>query len=93
MQTGNGTIRVQDIPTHTTCSLGRWYYGIGKQEFGENQEFLAIEAQHVKFHQLLIEFVETFSNQGSAKAHEVLNQLHIVSSNVANNLDQLKKVI
>lgn len=93
MQNGNGTIRVQDIPTHITCSLGRWYYGIGKIEFGDNQEFLAIEAQHEKFHQVLFEFVDTYSNQGSAKAHEVLKQLHIVSSNVANNLDQLKKVI
>jgi len=93
MQSGGGTIRLQEIPTHLTCSLGRWYYGIGKQEFGDNKEFLAIEAQHEKFHHLLSEFVETYSSYGAAKSQEVLNQLQVVSHNVANSLDQLKKII
>lgn len=93
MQGGNSTIRLQDIPTHMTCSLGRWYYGIGKQEFGDNKEFVAIEAQHEKFHHLLSEFVETYSSYGATKSQEVLNQLHVVSTNVANSLDQLKKII
>lgn len=93
MQTGGVTIRLHEIPTHLTCSLGRWYYGIGKQEFGDNKEFLAIEAQHEKFHHLLNEFVETYSSYGATKSQEVLNQLHVVSTNVANSLDQLKKII
>ncbi|PKO00199.1 MAG: hypothetical protein CVU42_05520 [Chloroflexi bacterium HGW-Chloroflexi-4] len=93
MQRGDSTIRAQEIPNHKSCSLGRWYYGIGKQEFGENQEFIDIEAQHEKFHHLLLEFVEAFSSYGSTKSLEVLNQLHVVSNNVGNSLEQLKKSV
>ncbi len=39
MQQGGAVINVNSIPVHTDCSLGRWYYGIGKGRFGQTQEF------------------------------------------------------
>jgi uncharacterized phage infection (PIP) family protein YhgE len=93
MQKGGAIINIKDIPAHTNCSLGRWYYGIGKGRFGQNQEFVAIEPVHQRFHELLKEYVKTFMGQGQGRSQEVLNQLKSVSQNIVNNLDQLKKVI
>jgi methyl-accepting chemotaxis protein len=93
MQQGNAVINVNDIPAHTGCSLGRWYYGIGKGRFGQTQEFLEIEAPHRKFHELLKEYVETNTSHGSSGAQSILNQLKTVSQNIITNLDQLKKII
>lgn len=91
MQNGNDVISLKEIPTHLTCSLGKWYYGIGQQEFGTKPEFIAVEAHHEKFHKLLVEYVETFLSSGPARAQSVLNQIITTSENVGNNLDQLKK--
>ena len=93
MQKGGTIINARDVPTHTNCSLGRWYYGVGKSEFGGNHEFTAIEAQHIKFHELLKEYVETFTKYGSVRAQGVLNQIQSVSLNVGVGLDHLKKVV
>ena len=93
MQKGGTIINARDIPTHTNCSLGRWYYGVGRSEFGGNHEFTAIEAQHIKFHELLKEYVETFTKYGSVRAQGVLNQIQSVSLNVGVGLDHLKKVV
>lgn len=91
MQNGNDVISLKEIPTHLTCSLGKWYYGIGQQEFGTKPEFIAVEAHHEKFHKLLVEYVETFLSSGPSRAQSVLNQIITTSENVGNNLDQLKK--
>ena len=93
MQDGNETIQGDSIPKHTDCSLGRWYYGIGKSEFNGNGEFAAIEDPHIKFHQLLSEFVSTYTSQGVAKSESVLNQLRLVSKDVEHNLEALKKSV
>ena len=93
MQNGSEKILRDRIPSHLECSLGRWYYGIGQLEFGENQEFVAVEAQHIKFHKLLAEFVDAYSEKGAEKSELVLNQLRMVSEDVENNLEQLKQTI
>ncbi len=93
MQQGGAVINVNSIPAHIDCSLGRWYYGIGKGRFGQTQEFLEIEAPHRKFHELLNEYVVTYANHGSGGAQPILNQLKTVSLNIITNLDQLKKIV
>ena len=93
MRQGGAFINVNDIPAHTGCSLGRWYYGIGKGRFGQTQEFLEIEAPHRKFHELLKEYVETNTSHGSSGAQSILNHLKTVSQNIISNLDQLKKIV
>ena len=93
MQKGSSMIMQNDLPTHTNCSLGRWYYGIGKQEFGQYKEFVDVEAQHTKFHELLSLFVQTYNSQGPSKSQAIAQQLESVSTNVENLLTQLKKIV
>jgi hypothetical protein len=93
MQKGGSIINVKDIPAHTNCSLGRWYYGVGQGKFGQNQAFIAVEVPHKKFHELLKEYVLTSMSQGPEKAQTVLDQMKSTSVNIINQLDQLKKAI
>jgi len=92
MQTGGRIILASDLPTHTSCALGRWYYGIGKGNFSNRREFIEIEAPHIRFHELLREYIKTFTSHGPGSAQVILNQLKSVSVNITDNFDQLKKM-
>ena len=93
MHNGGKRININDIQTHKNCSLGHWYYGVGKIEFGQTKEFIAIEAPHKRIHELLKEFVESDTNNGQGRAQAVLKQIQSTSLEVVNTLDQLKKVV
>ncbi len=88
---GAETLRLNEVPTHTECSLGRWYYGLGKREFGSRAEFKAVEADHIRFHELLREFAANHKNghQGA----QAVAQIKQVSQRVFEKLEQLKKAI
>ncbi len=93
MQSGGEKIDPDSIPTERQCALGRWYYGIGKVEFEENPEFIALEELHKRCHAMVREYVETYLSTNASKAETKLEQLRASSKNVVNSLDQLKTVI
>jgi len=89
----NGTemLRVSEIPAHTDCSLGRWYYGLGKLEFGDKPEFKAVENLHIQFHNLLREFAANQKN-GHHSA-QMLKEIKQVSRRLVEMLENLKRVV
>ncbi len=93
MQQGGMAINVKDIPTHTSCSLGRWYYGVGRGRFAHQREFIEIETPHMKFHELLREYVEVFKSHGAGRAKGSLDQLKSLSLNIVNSFEQLKRIV
>lgn len=93
MQQGGVKIQPGDVPSHTQCSLGRWYYGVGSTQFSQKQEFIEIAAPHQRFHEALRSYVETFHRQGKSAAEGPLGQLKSISVAIINQLDQLKKSV
>jgi methyl-accepting chemotaxis protein len=93
MQSGGAAIQLKDIQKDTNCSLGKWYFGIGKVEFGKYGEFQAIEQPHHRFHDLLAKYVETYNSNGKEKAAVIISQFEDVSKQVINTLDQLMRLI
>jgi aerotaxis receptor len=93
MERGEETISVTQIPSHTNCSLGQWYYGLGKREFGHLNEFVQLEEDHKKFHQVMKELVETHAISGNGKAKLDLDQCRTLANNIASSLDLLKQRI
>jgi methyl-accepting chemotaxis protein len=93
MQQGGAKINPNSITDHTQCSLGRWYYGVGNGKFGQKREFIEIEAPHKRIHQLLKEYVETYTSQGPGKAHVIFDQIKSVSAVIIADLDELKKIV
>lgn len=37
---------------HHSCRLGKWYYSIGKERYGQNRAFIELESIHQKVHDL-----------------------------------------
>jgi len=88
---GAETLRVSDVPAHTDCALGKWYYGLGKREFGAHSEFKAVEADHIRFHDLLREFAANQKN--GHHGAQMLKEIKQVAKQVDEKLESLKRVI
>jgi methyl-accepting chemotaxis protein len=93
MQKSGPVINMFEVPAHTDCSFGRWYYGVAKGKFSHLREFTEIEAPHNKFHENLKEYAEVFKKHGAGRAQAILDQMKSTSLGVINTLDQLKKGI
>ncbi|MGB9591068.1 MAG: methyl-accepting chemotaxis protein [Candidatus Kryptoniota bacterium] len=93
MQHGGESIQVDLIPDHTSCALGRWYYGIGKKDFGSMKEYLHIEENHKKFHEAMREYVESFTFNRNGRSQSLLEQCRTLSKSIVHDLEQLKKVL
>jgi aerotaxis receptor len=52
-----------DVPTHTECKFGQWFYGEGKKEFGHLPLAQDIEREHKVVHDKIIAIVETPQDQ------------------------------
>ena len=93
MQNGGEKLDAAQLPSEKQCSLGRWYYGVGKTEYGELKEFRNVEDIHIKCHALIKEFVKTYNEGGLTQSLPVLQKLRETSSGVLNALDQMKNVV
>lgn len=63
-----------ETKTHETCRLGQWYYA-NKSDFAASSTFRAIEAPHVKFHQLAAQVQAASKAGNSRQAGYLLDQL------------------
>ncbi len=89
----NNGVVFTSVPSHTDCALGHWYYGEGKKKFGLMQEFADIELEHVQFHKLLVEFLNTFNTRGVNASQDLLQPIRLGSLIIVNNLEKMKKKI
>ncbi len=88
---GEVQLDAAQLADHTTCRLGKWYYGEGMKKCGGMASFRAIEAHHAKIHAIGKEIV-TLRNRGDGKASEDLfHQMEAVSHDVIRHLDELKQ--
>ena len=81
------------VVTHEQCSLGRWYYGAGRQHYGHLPEFEALEAVHVRFHQLTRRAVETFNNGNRQDFDSTAREVEAVTADFLGALDRLEAAV
>jgi len=93
MDKGGKIIQLEAVPDHTTCSLGKWYYGIGKREFGHLKEFIHIEENHKKFHEYMRDYITSFSTNRNGRNQSLLDQCRALSKGIVHDLEQLKKAL
>ncbi|MDR3393872.1 MAG: methyl-accepting chemotaxis protein [Parasulfuritortus sp.] len=73
---------------HLSCRLGRWYYeGEGRQHFSSVPGFQAVEAPHMRFHQLAVEAVRE-AKTGKLQT-DLLSRMEDESMTVISMLDSL----
>jgi methyl-accepting chemotaxis protein len=78
---------------HTECSLGRWYLGRGRMEWGHLPEFEAIDAPHREIHELLAAIVSAHTRGDRGQAEALFAEMKQVSRTVVAALDALGRRI
>jgi uncharacterized protein YukE len=53
-------LRMENLTDDHSCSMGKWYFGVGKQRYGSLPEFVALEEPHAHFHHAAEEAVAAY---------------------------------
>ena len=93
MLAGGQRVAARDVPTHTDCSLGRWYAGRARREWGSLPEYQAVLAPHQRFHEVLARLVRLAEAGNTRAAENNLAELKQASRAVLQALDSLEQRI
>ncbi len=87
---GRVNIRPEEVSDHHHCRLGKWYYGIGMQNYGHIPEFSKLEEPHAQVHAMAREIVKLHEQQQDTQALAKLRQLEGLTTTVINSLERLR---
>lgn len=93
MQKGGAKVKLSDLPNHRNCSLGRWYYGVGGRDFGQDKNFHALKVDHKLFHENLRQYIDSLSNQDHKESQAILEKLSLSHGQVDTSLKNLIKSV
>lgn len=93
MQKGGEKIKLSELPNHRNCSLGRWYYGVGGRDFGQDRNFHALKVDHKQFHENLRMFIESISADDLAESLSLMEKLSSTHQQVETSLKNLIKSV
>jgi methyl-accepting chemotaxis protein len=77
------------MPTHLTCTFGKWYQTLGQNEFRGNQLFIAINEPHANVHSLGKQAVEAANAGDHERAKALCAEMEMCSMSLIGILDQL----
>jgi methyl-accepting chemotaxis protein len=78
-----------DVPNHHSCSLGKWYDGVGHARFGSHAAFRSIDGPHERFHAAVKSVIEAFDRGDRSAAQAASAELELISHEVVRLLDAL----
>ncbi len=93
MQKGGAKVKLSELPNHRNCSLGRWYYGIGGRDFGQDKNFHALKVDHKAFHENLRQYIDSLSNVEQGDPQVILEKLRTSHAQVDTSLKDLIKSV
>jgi len=93
MLLGGNAMKQEELSDHTQCRLGKWYYDLGKAEFGDTDIFKKLEGPHANIHKLGREAFELHNNNQHDMALEKLAQMEEISEIIVDMLNQLGDMI
>ncbi|NMM28782.1 MAG: chemotaxis protein [Glaciimonas sp.] len=87
---GLSQIAPEDLPDHTECRLGTWYYsGEGKSQFSKLAGYRQIEASHKAVHEQALHAVTCYYAGDFAQALEALAAMESANLAVMSGLEQM----
>jgi methyl-accepting chemotaxis protein len=89
---GENTMSEEELPTHKTCQLGKWYYSDGEKQFSQSSEFHQLGDAHEMLHNAVFEVVRALQRGEKEKAHAHADVVNEKSAEVMGLLDDLKNV-
>ncbi len=93
MLAGNISLSPSEITVHHDCAFGKWYFGEGKDKYGKNAVFKAIDNQHEKVHVTAKEIVRLFNDGEKEKARILFSEFRGITDKLFDMLDELEKEI
>jgi methyl-accepting chemotaxis protein len=57
---------------HTTCRLGKWYNGKGKESFGSKSEFASLAKPHAQIHKNIAQIMKIIEDNNSISSDELI---------------------
>ena len=93
MLAGELSLSPSDITAHHDCEFGKWYFGDGKDKYGQNSVFKAIDSSHAKVHDTAREIARLFNDGEKEKARDLFSEFKGITDKLFDMLDELKKEI
>ncbi len=90
---GNGLLSSDQVASHHHCDLGKWYYGEGKDRFGDHPQFQAIEQPHEHIHQCIKRVVELKEGGDEAGAETAFAEVTRLSEEIVGRLDKFGEAV
>ena len=78
-----------NLPDHYNCAFGKFYYSNGKEIFGKDADFNAIEPIHAQVHTLGHKVMDAVAANNREEALAGINQLQETVTNLVGILDKL----
>lgn len=78
-----------NIPTHTTCIFGKFYYGDGMQMFGSDSDYRSLEAPHKEVHDTAHKIFDMIKGGRKRDAEALLPQIEQMVRDFVSRLDKL----
>ncbi|WLR57378.1 CZB domain-containing protein [Mesobacillus subterraneus] len=79
-----------DVASHTTCRLGKWYYGAAEKVIGDDPAFKKLEQPHIRIHELARRAVKEVNNGDREKAEHTLQEMGEASREVVSLMNELR---
>jgi methyl-accepting chemotaxis protein len=89
MAMGGELMPENELVDHTQCRLGKWYYSIGTQRYGQREEFQRMEPHHARIHEIGREIAELSANGQIPAARQKIDELENHSVQLNGYINQL----
>jgi chemotaxis protein histidine kinase CheA len=90
---GKASLSVEEAGSHRECSLGKWLYASGLQQFGKLAEMQELEKLHQQFHAQVRLVITSRSAGDAASAERELEQVESMSNQIVSLLTGLERQI
>ncbi|MGM8365978.1 methyl-accepting chemotaxis protein [Virgibacillus sp. W0181] len=84
-------IRSEEVTSHETCRLGKWYYGNLSEELKNTEAFKQLEKPHEAVHYYAKLAVNCYENDDAQGANDALRELEKASITVISLLSDMEK--
>lgn len=79
------------VRDHHICRLGKWYFGKGKETFGNLDSYRRLDDFHAKFHQRCSETIGVYKKGDKDGAQKMSEEIEQLSVEVLRLIDELKQ--
>ena len=81
------------VVDHKNCSLGKWYYSVGKDHCGDTPEYAAVEEPHIQLHSYVAKAVQAYQARDMAAYGQAVEQVNLHTAQMVETLYDLEDCV